>query len=211
MNTEELIQKLQSLDLDPLLLGSLIEKIRQEGLTDKLKTQAVALIQESMTVNLLQRDALLQAKLIVEEDQAASMALEDNTSRQIDQITKETEDEIGTILKSVPSTPSSMPSPIMPTMPSAPPLPPLPVAPFVPSPAPQPFNPAPVAPMAPVSAPVMPPVAPTPSVVPVAEQGDDDWLSLLQKDEESSAAQPATPAATPEPTPPVAPVVPPSV
>ena len=108
-------------------------------------------------------------------------------------------------------------------MPSAPPLPPLPVATDLPPAAPQPVSPPPVASMAPVvSAPVMPSVVPTPTpTAPAAtEQGDDDWLSLLQKDEESTPKPPAdvppiqiaTPVAqAQELTPPATPVVQPSL
>ena len=52
MMPEDVIQKLQGLELDPLLLGPLIEQIREVTRPSKPK---LALIEESLTVNRLQR------------------------------------------------------------------------------------------------------------------------------------------------------------
>lgn len=253
MQPEELIQKLQALDLDPLLLGPLIERIRQEGLTDEVRKQTKAVMADALAEARLEQETLEQALSIVGEGQAAMEAIDTAAQADIDQITQDTEAEIQGVMRPIPAASAgflpqfaTMPPtpPPLPTLPGSPIQPPV-VAPSAAVRAPSPpavltsdnsvppsfpstlsqFSPPtvspPPAPLAFAPVPDLPPLATMsttpaplstqPPPAPPAKTDDEDWLSLLQKEDDASVAIPAPTVASTAPSqslsvPPAAPV-----
>ena len=223
MEVQQLIERLQGLNLDPQVVEPLIEKLKIDGLTEKNRQIAVALLEEGLAVAKLERDSFRDAKSSLEDIQADIEVLHAQSESDLDEIARQAKTEIDETFST--GDPSAAPaSPLIPTNEPIPavimqqaiqPAEPTilqpavlvkpviseaPQAPIVAQPIIEPVSSAPVAlpnvvtPTVSTPPPAVPSVPPTP-----AQEGDIDWLSLLKEID--------TPAAPAVPGQPVAPVV----
>lgn len=166
MDTQQIIEQLRALGLDPILVEPLIGRLEAEGLTDETKKEVVTILTSALAQEQVAEAAYRKTLTVLDESQAEIEAVEEATEDQVLALQQDLEAKLAV---NVPGTESVTP-PIIPDVQDGPP------------PAPTPFAPQEVeiaAPPAPQSMPQST-MTPQPAAAGVGAGASGDWTSLLK-------------------------------